>query len=225
MSDLSPNSSAFWSPTIGKSRQGKKVRADAVLKNLCPAAQEQIAQWSNQPAERDAEGQPIKGTGGVVFATQQLAEIARQFSLPALRVSSATLYEFLDWWRLEQDLEISFAREEQVMAKTGDKKKAREAGETLLMRLGLAKQDGELIEIAARVSDSRRGLDQKDEIVSLKRQQVGQKGEQLKLEREKFKASIRTKLEAGLDALFEEIKGNTRAETIFAQLREAVAKA
>ncbi|MDR3405129.1 MAG: hypothetical protein P4L99_21725 [Chthoniobacter sp.] len=163
MSSPNPKSSAFWSPVGVPSRKGRKVRADAVLKNLCPAAHEQIVAWANQPVETDPDGKPIKGTGGVLFACTQLAEIAREFSLPALRVSGATLYEFLDWWRLEQDLEISLDREEQVLAKTGNKKLAREAGETLLMRLGIAKQDSKLIQAAALVSDSRRSLDLQEE--------------------------------------------------------------
>ena len=38
----------------------------------------------------------------------------------------------------------------------------------------------------------------------------------------KMRAADKTKIEAGLEALFDEIKGNAKAEAIFAQLREAV---
>ena len=75
------------------------------------------------------------------------------------------------WWQLEQDLEISFEREEQVLAKTGDKRKAREAGEALLMRLGIAKQDAKLILTAAQVHDSRRHLDLQEESAKTKGRQ------------------------------------------------------
>ena len=43
--------------------------------------------------------------------------------------------------------------------------------------------------------------------------------------REKLKAATKTKIEEGLDALFAEIKGNKKAEALFAQLQEVVAKA
>ena len=43
--------------------------------------------------------------------------------------------------------------------------------------------------------------------------------------REKFKAATKTKIEEGLDALFAEIKGNKKAETLFKQLQEVVKKA
>lgn len=41
----------------------------------------------------------------------------------------------------------------------------------------------------------------------------------------KLRAADKTKIEAGLDALFAEIKGNARAEALFAELRDAVAVA
>ena len=41
-------------------------------------------------------------------------------------------------------------------------------------------------------------------------------------DREKLKAASKSKIEEGLDALFAEIKGNKKAEIIFAQLQEVV---
>lgn len=49
--------------------------------------------------------------------------------------------------------------------------------------------------------------------------------ERFQFEREKFSQSSKGQIEKGLDALFEEIKGNKKAEALFVQLREAVAKA
>ena len=43
--------------------------------------------------------------------------------------------------------------------------------------------------------------------------------------REKLTQASKTKIEEGLDALFAEIKGNKKAESLFAQLQEVVAKA
>lgn len=129
-----------------------KPKSNAVLKTLPRERQEQIAEWCAKPNERDADGKPIPQTGGLAFAQEQLAA-------DGVKVSLSVVGEFWSWWRLEQDLEISFEREEQVLAKTGDRRKAREAGESLLMRLGIARQDPELISAAAKVSDSRRNLD------------------------------------------------------------------
>lgn len=43
--------------------------------------------------------------------------------------------------------------------------------------------------------------------------------------RDKAKAAAQSKIAAGMDALFAEIKGNCKAEQLFAQLQEVVAKA
>jgi hypothetical protein len=46
------------------------------------------------------------------------------------------------------------------------------------------------------------------------------KAQRQQMDREKLTHSTKSKIEAGLDALFEEIKGNEKAEAIFAQLKE-----
>lgn len=186
MSEISPNSSAFWMLDGPARTKGRKVRADAVLKRLRPAAQELVIQWCETPADRDPEtGKAMAGTGGNAFAKAQLAEIAEKFSLGALRVSERSLSEFYSWYALEQDLEISFDREEQVLTKTGDRKKAREAGEDLLIRLGLARQDPKLIQTAAQIADSRRNLDLQEQTGKTKARQkdkqLSQKDTDLKL--------------------------------------------
>jgi hypothetical protein len=54
---------------------------------------------------------------------------------------------------------------------------------------------------------------------------IGLQREQQSLDREKLNAATKGKIEAGLDALGEEIKGNPRAEKLFAELKEVVSKA
>ena len=131
--------------------RSRKVRSNAVLLNLPPARQEPIIEWCDAPkSESGPDGRPC--VGGYQFAREQLAS-------DGLRVSLRALSDFYSAWHLEQDLEISFEREEQVLSKTGDAKKAREAGEALLMRLGLASQNAKLIVAAAQTSDNRRHLD------------------------------------------------------------------
>lgn len=130
----------------------RKVSSTAVLKNLPPERQQQVAEWCAKKNDVDADGRPIPETGGLAFARAQLAA-------DGLPVALDTVSQFYKWWRLEEDLEISFEREDQVLAKTGDARKAREAGEVLLARLGLAQQNPDLIGLSAKISDSRRNLD------------------------------------------------------------------
>ncbi len=51
------------------------------------------------------------------------------------------------------------------------------------------------------------------------------KGRDQDIAREKLSAAAKTKIESGMDALFAEIKGNPKAEKLFQQLQEAVARA
>ncbi len=58
-----------------------------------------------------------------------------------------------------------------------------------------------------------------------KRRDRDLKRETLDHEREKWRAALKGKIEAGLDALAEEIGGNERAMRLYEQLREALSKA
>lgn len=188
--DPSPSSSAFWLPAATLSRSGKKVRADAVLKNLSAAAQALIVEWCKKPMDRDEDGKPIKGTGGVEYALDQLSSVAVSCALPALAVSHDTLYKFLQWYQLEQDLDTCTEVQEQVLARTGDKQKARETAEMVLLRLGIARQDAKLITAATMAEDSRRNLDLQEVSgktkAAQKDRQLNQKDRDFALAREKF---------------------------------------
>jgi len=190
MSQPSPNSSAFWMPAAKLRRVGgKKLREDAVLMRLQKPAQELVAEWATRK-EADADGNAIEGTGTVKHALARLAEMAVQAGRPELAVGSSTLYKFLDWFSLSEDLDASQAVEDQVFTKTGDRKKARAAGEVLLLRLGIARQDRNLITAAMAGEDSRRSLDLQERSgetkAKQKDRQLAQKDQDLKLAREKF---------------------------------------
>ena len=58
--------------------------------------------------------------------------------------------------------------------------------------------------------------------VALRRLTIAEKAREL--DRAKLDATLKTKLELGLDALFEEIKGNAKAEELFNELRATVAE-
>lgn len=57
----------------------------------------------------------------------------------------------------------------------------------------------------------------------LKAQEQKLRAEALEHEKEKFRAALRTKVEAGLDALYQEIKSNPKAVARFKDLQEAMA--
>ena len=117
-----------------------------------PEMHERAAEWCAKSNDLDANGKPIPRTGGLAFAQAQCAA-------DGLKVSLDTLSRFFSWWQLQQDLTASFEVEKQVLANGGNAKLAREAGEALLIRRGLALQDPELIATAAKIADSRRSLD------------------------------------------------------------------
>lgn len=156
--------------------RGKKPRADAPLKNLPADRQEQVIEWCGTPKSADC-------TGGYTFAREQLAA-------DGVRVSLRALSEFWSWWHLEKDLALSQEVESQVRAATGNAKAAREAGEEMLLKLSLARQDPKLFTAAAMSIDQRRNLDLMEESgrtkAAQKNRQLGQKDKDQELAERKF---------------------------------------
>jgi hypothetical protein len=117
-----------------------------------PEMHERVAEWCAKPNDTDENGKPIPRTGGLAYAMAQCAA-------DGLKVSLDTVSRFYAWWQLQQDLDASFEVEKQVLANSGNAKLAREAGEALLIRRGIALQDPDMIKTAAQIADSRRHLD------------------------------------------------------------------
>jgi hypothetical protein len=194
-----------------------KPKSNAVLKNLPRERQEQIAEWCAQENEKDADGKAVPLTGGLAFARAQLAA-------DGLKVSLSTLSEFFSWWELERDLDASFAVEEQVLAKTGSAKKAREAGEAMLLRLGLAMKSPKLLQVAAQTFDNRRSLDIQEKSAATKGRQkdaqIKQKDRDLLLA-ERRVVLLETNAAKAKEVLQRAVsKGGLTAETL-AQIEEA----
>ena len=143
----------------------RKPLSTAVLKNLPEEKQAEIADWCAKANDKDASGRPIPLSGGLAYAQQKLAE-------QGISSSGRMLSQFFSWWKLQQDLQAAFDTEDQVMAETGDAQRAREAGERMLQKIGLARRDPELLVAAAKISDSRRGLDLKSRDLSLVERRV-----------------------------------------------------
>lgn len=59
----------------------------------------------------------------------------------------------------------------------------------------------------------------------MEKAKLAQKDRALEFDQTKFAASLKTKIEHGLDALFEEIKGNAEARALFEKFKAVVTKA
>lgn len=59
----------------------------------------------------------------------------------------------------------------------------------------------------------------------MEKARLAQKDRALEFDQQKFAASLKTKIEHGLDALFEEIKGNAEARELFQKIKAVVTKA
>lgn len=124
----------------------RKVRSDAVLLNLPEERQEQIIEWCDTPKSESC-------AGGYEFAREQLAA-------DGLKVSVRALSDFYSDWHLRRDLQTASNVEAAVRsANPGEAKLAREAGEAMLLKLSLARQDAKLFTAAACSIDSRERLD------------------------------------------------------------------
>jgi hypothetical protein len=77
-----------------------KPRSDSKLKGLPEDRQEQIVAWACTPKTEEHPG-------GLAYAQDQLAA-------GGLKVSQATLSEFVSWWRLQQRFSRAAARASQV---------------------------------------------------------------------------------------------------------------
>lgn len=89
---ISPSSDSSPSPA----RKHRQPRPDAKLLNLPEERQAQIWEWCKKPMDRDADGQPIPGSGGQTNARAQL--LADGFSVSLAALSSACSF-----WAMQAD--------------------------------------------------------------------------------------------------------------------------
>jgi len=175
--------------------QDKEIRSDAKLKNLPAEALEDLWRFRN-PEE-----------GGEKLTLEAIAvEIPLRYGFT---VSLSTLSEFYAWLRLKRRMDAARERADQAKAEL-----AKDPNVTL-----------EELERVAQTVFTAEAIEAKDinGYVSLAKLRL--QSEKHDLERAKLAAAAKTKIEQGLDALFEEIQGNPRALKLFAELKEAVAKA
>lgn len=172
------------------------VRADARLQNLPQEALDEL--WSLRHPEVEGDK--------VWTLTDVAAWAPGRFGF---EVSTSAVANFYQWLALKRRLDGAAARAEQARLEL-----ARDPNMTPedVERVGQLVFTTEALE-----SGNVKGY------VALARLRLQSQAQQL--EKEKLTAAAKSKIDAGLDALFAEIKGNARAEKLFAELKAAVAKA
>lgn len=174
----------------------KKPRADSKLKNLPENIQEGF--WLLlHPSDAETPAYTLEDLGGEIFDKHQIS------------VGLSTLSEWRSWYALKRRMEQAAERADQA-------------------RLELAKS-GEFtpedIERVAQTVFTAETLQAGDVEAYVKLAKLNLARTKQMLDRDKLTAASKGQIEKGLDALFEEIKGNKKAEALFAQLREAVSQA
>lgn len=185
------------------------ARADAKLKNMPREALEELWALRHPP---DAE-------------TKALTLAAIAVMLPdayGVSIGKSALAEFYQWLEVERRM---WARErlidqiKEVIAKDESlsPEQVRKAGQRLFMADGILERDVSKFATAA-------GLEGDDYRAGQKDRELAAREEANRIARERLHAATRSKIDAGLDALFEEIKGNARAVGLFQEIKSLVRK-
>jgi len=174
----------------------KKPRADSKLKNLPDLIQEGF--WLLlHPSDAETPAYTLEDLGGEVFDKHGIS------------VAVSTLSEWRAWYSLKRRMEAAAERADQA-------------------RLELAKDPNITpadIERVAQTVFTAESLQAGDVESYVRLAKLNLARTKQALDRDKLSAASKTQIEKGLDALFEEIKGNKKAEAIFSQLQEVVKKA
>jgi len=173
----------------------KEIRSDAKLKNLDRDSLDEL--WRMRyPVDED----------------RKLSYSEIQLELPRFghTASISTLSDFYSWLRQKREMEESIARAEE--AKLQYLQENPDATPEALMALG-------------QLIFTNKSIQQGDLSGYVKMAALMERRKAREFDEKRFQSGLKSKLEAGLDALFEEIKGNAKAEAIFAQLKETLVKA
>lgn len=171
----------------------EEIRADAKLKNLPEGKLDEL--WLLR--------HPVDG-GKRKKIREIKALLPKQFGLSA---SISTISGFYRWLRQKRETEQSMEAAEQ--AKLEFLKENPDASPEALHSL-------------AQMVFTNKAMQQGDVKAWAKVAGIWERKKAREFNEKKFQAAIKSKLETGLDALFEEIKGNERAEKIFKQLKDVL---
>jgi hypothetical protein len=179
----------------------KMPRPDAVLKRLPESVQETMwfLRFPHLPGSPDPDRQPLTQSGVRAWLAEQLR----------VDCSSGSFSEWENWYKL--NLEMAAAENDALQAQAKLAKDPSFSPDQLA-RVGQVIFTSQ----ALKAGNSR-------DFVALEK--IRLLGEAQATDREKFLAATKTKMDAGLDALAEEIKGNEKARKLWAELKDLVKKA
>jgi hypothetical protein len=193
----------------GKSDPTRKANSNSRLKNLDEETQARIAEWCAED-------------GLSATASRCLAELQ-------ISTNRDSLSKWLKWRKDVLPLKQHFdSADSQAKAATellkqvdptSSAEKLRAFGQLMFMAKAVETKNAEDFVAVGRLGLQAQELEAK---INGFKATYGQKERTLKFETEKWRASLRTKIEQGLEALKAELVGNSKAEAIFRQLTEAL---
>jgi hypothetical protein len=186
------------------------ARSDAKLKNLPRETLDELweLKYPSDPAQ--------KALGLVEIA----ALLPDQYGIT---IGKSALAEFYVWLEVQRRM---WAREQlidqvkEIIARDASlsAEQVRKAGQRLFMADGILERDVAKFATAASLEGEDYRAAQKDREIELRKEANA-------IARERLNAATRSKIDAGLDALYDEIKGNPKAVELFQQIKEIVRKA
>lgn len=182
------------------------ARSDAKLKTLPDEIQAEM--WRMRTTPVDAEGRACAPADGSAMSQAEVREWLADTH--GVDCSSGAFSVWECWYRLElkfrsaNDVALQSMEALQRLNPGISPEKVMEHGQLVFSAKAIAEDDAKTFARFADIAERKAGRLQ---------------------EAEKFKASQKSKIEAGLDALAEAIKGNKAAEAIYRELKKEVAKA
>jgi hypothetical protein len=178
----------------------KKTRADSILGTLTEDRQAEVADYAR---------------------THTLVETVAWLRADGLKTSRTALGEWLSSWSLSQRFKQSESSALQFkawLAETFPKMSEEELdGRAAMIFQFEALKTGDPETYLAFASARHKA--------AMDKAKFEQKERLMQFDEKKFAAQFKTKIEAGLDALFQEIKGNAEARSLFEKFKAVISKA
>jgi hypothetical protein len=178
----------------------RKPRGDSVLKTQTEARQQEVVEH---------------------LLTHKLAETAAWLKADGVKVSRTSLSDFLSWYQLRSQFK-GFEQSALTMIELLRRKRP-DLSEPDLQ--GYANEFFQLQAIQQNDAQTYLAFATARGKAEMEKAKLDQQERRMQLEREKLSAQLKTKIEAGLDALYEEIKSNAAARKLYDQFRAVIAEA
>ena len=186
------------------------ARADAKLKNLPREALDEL--WEMKyPSDMEAKSMTL---------VDICAAIPKLYKIEIGKSALGEFYQWLDLQRRMWARETVIEQMKEIIArdKSLSPEQVKAAGQRLFMADGILEKDVRTFSLAANLENDGIRIAQKD-------QEIEARKEANQIARDKLNAATRSKIDAGLDALYEEIQGNPKAVELFTKIKEIVKKA